>query len=61
MFDADGIRRFSRQARPRGVRAGKFPPRRKESEWRWNHRRDNLRWWLLQDTRSHPLNQERPK
>jgi hypothetical protein len=27
-----------------------------ESEWRWNHRRDNLCSLLLKATRSRPLN-----
>jgi hypothetical protein len=28
----------------------------KESEWRWNNRRDNFYSLLLKETRSHPLN-----
>jgi transposase len=46
----------SRLPRQRGIRAGKFPVHLKESEWRWNHRRDNLYVLLLYETRSHPLN-----
>ena len=46
----------TRLAKQRGVRADKFPQHLKESEWRWNHRRDNLYALLLKDTRSHPLN-----
>jgi len=46
----------TRLAKQRGVRVDKFPRHLKESEWRWNHRRDNLYSLLLKDTRSHPLN-----
>ena len=46
----------SRLAKQRGIRTGKFYPHLKESEWRWNHRRDNLYQRLLIETRSHPLN-----
>jgi hypothetical protein len=46
----------TRLAKQRGVRADKFPLHLKESEWRWNHRRDNLYALLLKETRSHPLN-----
>jgi hypothetical protein len=50
----------TRLAKQHGVRAYKFPQHLKESEWRWNHRRDNRYTLLLKNTRSHPLNQERP-
>ncbi|HEY5296664.1 MAG TPA: IS1595 family transposase, partial [Verrucomicrobiae bacterium] len=40
----------------RGIRTDKFPLHLKESEWRWNHRRDNLYALLLKNTRSLPLN-----
>jgi transposase len=46
----------SRLAKQRGIRTGKFYPHLKESEWRWNHRRDNLYQLLLKESRSHPLN-----
>jgi transposase-like protein len=46
----------TRLAKPRGIRADKFPLHLKASAWRWNHRRDNLCAWLLKATRSHPLN-----
>ena len=46
----------SRLAKQRGIRTGKFYHHLKESEWRWNHRRDNLYQHLLKETRSHPLN-----
>jgi len=46
----------SRLAKQRGIRTGKFHVHLKESEWRWNHRRDNLYRLLLNETRSHPLN-----
>jgi hypothetical protein len=44
----------------RGVRADKFLLHLKESEWRWNHRPDNLCALLLKETRSHPFTRERP-
>jgi transposase len=46
----------SRLAKQRGIRRGKFYVHLKESEWRWNHRRDNLYQLLLKETRSRPLN-----
>jgi hypothetical protein len=46
----------TRLAKQRGVRADKFSHHLKESEWRWNHRLDNLYSLLLKNTRSHPLN-----
>lgn len=46
----------SRLAKQRGIRTGKFHVHLKESEWRWNHRRDNLYQLLLKETRSRPLN-----
>jgi transposase-like protein len=46
----------TRLAKQRGVRPDKFPFHLKESEWRWNHRLDNLYSLLLKNTRSHPLN-----
>jgi hypothetical protein len=39
-----------------GGHPDKFPPRLKESEWRWNHRQVNLYSLPLKETRSHPLN-----
>jgi transposase-like protein len=50
----------TRLAKQRGIRTGKFYAHLKESEWRWNHRRDKLCQLLLKETRSRPLNQERP-
>jgi transposase-like protein len=47
---------IARLAKPRGIRADKFPLHLKESEWRWNHCRDNLCSLLLTEIRSHPLN-----
>jgi hypothetical protein len=38
-------------AKQRGIRTGKFYHHLKESEWRWNHRRDNLCRLLLKETR----------
>jgi transposase-like protein len=46
----------TRLAKQRGIRPDKFPGHLKESEWRWNHRQDNLYLLLLRETRSHPLN-----
>ncbi len=44
-----------RLAKLRGRRAERFLLHLKESEWRWNHRRDNLYRLLLKNTRLHPL------
>lgn len=46
----------ARLAKQRGIRTGKFYQHLKESEWRWNHRRDNLYQLLLKEIRSCPLN-----
>ena len=46
----------TRLAKQRGVRTAKFHLHLKESEWRWNHRRDNLHSLLLMETRNRPLN-----
>ena len=46
----------TRLAKQRGIRTGKFPLHLKESEWRWNHRQDNLYRLLLAETRHLPLN-----
>lgn len=45
----------TRLARKRGLRPDKFYEHLKETEWRWNHRRENLYPWLLNETRRHPL------
>ena len=39
----------------RGIRAEYFFLHLKESEWRWNHRHDNLYLFLLKNLRSEPL------
>jgi transposase len=44
-----------RLAKLRGIRAQYFFLHLKESEWRWNHRRDNLYLFLLKNLRSKPL------
>ena len=41
--------------RVRGKRAQYFFLHLKESEWRWNHRHDNLYLFLLKNLRSEPL------
>ena len=46
----------TRLARKRGIRLEKFHDHLKETEWRWNHRRENLYALLLKETRRHPLN-----
>lgn len=46
----------TRLARKRGIRPEHFHEHLKETEWRWNHRRDNLYLLLLKETRRHPLN-----
>lgn len=45
----------TRLAKQRGIRLGKFHDHLKETEWRWNHRRENLYSLLLNETRRHPL------
>jgi transposase len=44
-----------RLAKLRGIRAEYFFLHLKESEWRWNHRHDNLYLFLLKNLRSEPL------
>ena len=44
-----------RLAKLRGIRAHYFFLHLKESEWRWNHRHDNLYLLLLKNLRSKPL------
>ena len=44
-----------RLAKLRGIRPQYFPIHLKESEWRWNHRHDNLYLFLLKNLRSKPL------
>ena len=44
-----------RLAKLRGIRAQYFFLHLKESEWRWNHRHDNLYLSLLKNLRSKPL------
>lgn len=44
-----------RLAKLRGIRAHYFFLHLKESEWRWNHRHDNLYLFLLKNLRSDPL------
>ena len=44
-----------RLAKLRGIRAQYFFLHLKESEWRWNHRQDNLYLLLLKNLRSEPL------
>ena len=44
-----------RLAKLRGIRAHYFVLHLKESEWRWNHRHDNLYLILLKNLRSKPL------
>ena len=44
-----------RLAKLRGIRAQYFFLHLKESEWRWNHRHDNLYLFLLKNLRSKPL------
>ena len=44
-----------RLAKLRGIRAQYFFLHLKESEWRWNHRQDNLYLFLLKNLRSKPL------
>ena len=44
-----------RLAKLRGIRAQYFFLHLKESEWRWNHRHDNLYLILLKNLRSEPL------
>lgn len=44
-----------RLAKLRGIRAQYFFLHLKESEWRWNHRHDNLYLILLKNLRSRPL------
>jgi transposase len=44
-----------RLAKLRGIRAEYFIIHLKESEWRWNHRADNLYLFLLKNLRSEPL------
>jgi transposase len=44
-----------RLAKLRGIRAQYFFLHLKESEWRWNHRHDNLYLLLLKNLRSKPL------
>ena len=44
-----------RLAKLRGIRAHYFFLHLKESEWRWNHRHDNLYLFLLKNLRSEPL------
>jgi transposase len=44
-----------RLAKLRGIRAHYFFLHLKESEWRWNHRHDNLYLYLLKNLRSKPL------
>ena len=44
-----------RLAKLRGIRAEYFILHLKESEWRWNHRNDNLYLLLLKNLRSEPL------
>ena len=44
-----------RLAKLRGIRAEYFFLHLKESEWRWNHRHDNLYLFLLKNLRSKPL------
>jgi transposase len=56
----DGIESFwsftkLRLAKLRGIRAEYFILHLKESEWRWNHRDDNLYLCLLKNLRSEPL------
>ena len=46
----------TRLARKRGIRPGKFHEHLKETEWRGNHRRENLHSLLLKETRRLPLN-----
>ena len=41
-----------RLAKLRGIRPASFPIHLKESEWRWNHRHDNLYRFLLKNLRS---------
>ncbi len=44
-----------RLAKLRGIRAEYFFLHLKESEWRWNHRHDNLCLFILKNLRSEPL------
>ena len=44
----------TRLAQQRGIRIGKFHDHLKETERRWNHRRENLHKLLLNETRRHP-------
>jgi transposase len=44
-----------RLAKLRGIRAHYFFLHLKESEWRWNHRHDNLYLFSLKNLRSYPL------
>ena len=46
----------TRLARKRGIRLEKFCEHLKETEWRWNHRRENLYSLLLKQIRRSPLN-----
>ena len=45
----------TRLAKQRGIRLGKFHDHLKETEWRWNHRRETRYALLLKETRRHPL------
>ena len=49
-----------RLAKLRGVRWQQFDDHLKETEWRFNHRRDNLFNLLIINLGSSPLIQERP-
>ncbi len=46
----------TRMVKLRGIRKTKFLLHLKETEWRWNHRRDNLYLILLQELKKRPLN-----
>jgi transposase len=45
----------TRLAKQRGIRLAKVYEHLKETEWRWNHRRENLYKFLLNETRRLPL------
>jgi transposase-like protein len=45
----------TRMVKLRGIRKTKFLLHLKETEWRWNHRRDNIYRILLQELIKHPL------
>jgi transposase-like protein len=49
----------TRLAKQRGIRLAKFYEHLRETEWCWNHRRENLYKFLLNETRRLPLSQER--